>query len=331
MLLVLAMSATMSGAQAPRASLALGPYVQPDGAITVFPDGRTVEPYFAIRALLAADALGLDVQPAATNWIRWQSERLRQDGKFARYCRQPGGAWSVCGAADADDAALAVWLQLLHAVPPAPSDVAGRRAMMRSADSALRALLDVGSGVYRVSPTLPVSLFMDNIEIANAFDAIAARQRTTGDARGAAVSRTRAAALRRAIDRVFWDSTARAYRITTQTIPAAPRVFYPDFVAEGYASFFGYGSPVEGAPVQFARWMTAYGSGWLGARDREYPWGLIAMAAERYGDRQSVECWLGQAISLRHGARWNVLEEAVLQGLLPVVGKGGAVPPCTRR
>ncbi len=312
LLVLLLAPAALVGAQASRVSLTLGPYAQPDGAITVFPDGLSVEPYFAIRALLAARTLGLDVQPTTDNWIRWQAAQLQRDGHFARYCRTAGSGWKACGAADADDAVLAVWLELLHATPGATD----RRALTHSADSALRLLFDARRGVYQISPTLRVSLFMDNIEIASALDAIGMRQR--------------AAALRHAIDRVFWDSAARAYRITTQDVPSAPRAFYPDFVAEGYASFFGLGSPAEKPHEQFTRWIKTYGSVWLDARDREYPWGLIAMAAERYGDRQSVECWLGQAISLRHGVRWNVLEEAILQGLLPIVAMGGAIPPCTR-
>ena len=326
-ILVLLMApAALAGAQASRVPLTLGPYEQPDGAISVFPAGLVVEPYFAIRALLAAAELGLDVQPAANAFIRWQAAQLRRDGQFGRYCRQAGAEWKKCGAADADDAVLAVWLELLHVV----ADTTAGRSLKVAANRALRSLFDSRTGVYRVSPTLRVFLFMDNVEIANAMDRIAERQRVAGDARGAAVSAARATALRRAIDRVFWDSTARRYRITTQVIPSVPRAFYPDVVAEGYTSFFGYGSPADPAGVQFARWMRENGSVWLGARDREYPWGLIAMAAERYGDRQSVECWLGQAISLRHGPRWNVLEEAVLQGLMPRVGRGGAVPPCTR-
>jgi hypothetical protein len=307
----------------------LGPYQQPDGAITVFPDGATVEPYFAMRALLAAQALGLDAQPAAEAWIRWQLQQFNGPPVFARYCRAPGASWRVCGTADADDAALALWLELLYVTGGARGSSDTRAAAM-GATRALAKLYDKRTGIYTISPTLPVSLLMDNIEIASAFDRIGQAQDAAGQHGSARASRAKAASLRRAIDRTFWDSSSGSYRITTQKRPPAQRAFYPDDVAEGYPAFFGYGSPAETAPVLFSRWMDRHGTTWLGARDREYPWGLIALAASRFGDRASAVCWLGQAISLRHGPRWNVLEEAILQGLMPAVSAAGAVPPCVR-
>lgn len=323
--------ASVANAQLPRAAdLVLGPYLQPDGAITVFPDGATVEPYFATRALLAAHALGLNIQPAADGWITWQASHLDATHPFARYCRMPGGGFAVCGAADADDAAIAVWLQLLYATSGPSGLSTERRRYAADAGVALARLFDAPRGVYQVSPTLRVSLFMDNIEIASAFDAVASAQESAGMARAARAWRARSVALRRAIDRVFWDAAARGYRVTTQKIPLAPRAFYPDVVVEGYASFFGFGSPAEDPAAQFKRWISQHGNVWLGARDTEYPWGLIAVAAQQYSDRESVECWLGQAISLRHGGHWNVLEESVFQGLMAKIGTGGAVPPCRR-
>ena len=330
LLLLLTAAAAAQTPRSPPNNLVLGPYEQPDGAITVFPDGVTVEPYFAMRALLAGASLGLNVQPAADRFIQWQAVHVGHTPAFARYCRQPPGEWRVCGAADADDVALALWIDLLFTTAGRSALSPERRHNVLAAAAALGGLFDSHNGVYLVSRTLRVSLFMDNVEIARAFDDVAQAQDARRQHRAAAAWRARSARLRRAIDRVFWDAATRTYRITTQQRPAAPRAFYPDVVAEGYPSFFGYGSPSEAPATLFARWMARYGSGWLGARDHEFPWGLIAMAAGQYGDRATVGCWLGAAISLRHGPRWNVAEEAVLQGLMPSVGQGGAVPPCER-
>ena len=308
--------------------LALGTYQQPDGAITVFADGLSVEPYFAMRALLGAHELGLDVQPAARRFVEWQARQFSISPRFAHYCREPGTGWRACGVADADDAALALWIELLYISAGRSGMSAEHARIADSAELALERLLDAKSGVYRVSSVLPVSLYMDNVEIARAFDGIAAAADAAGAHAAALRFRHRSAVRRHAIDRVFWDRNLSAYRITTQVRPAEPRAFYPAMVSEGYASFFGYGSPTTASTALFARWMHQYRAVWLGGRDREYPWGLIALAAWRYGDRTTVECWLGTAMSLRRGPRWNVLEEAVFQGLMPTVGQGQAVPAC---
>ena len=331
MLIAVVGFATVTRAQSghdAQAPLALGTYQQPDGAITVFADGLSVEPYFATRALLAAHELGLDVQPAARRFIDWQEKQFGVSPRLAHYCREAGTNWRTCGAADADDAALALWIELLYVNAGHSGMSAGQARSADSAESALERLLDARSGVYHVSSVLPVSLYMDNVEIARAFEGIAAAADAAGAHAAALRFRRRSAARRRAIDRVFWDHTLGAYRITTQVRPAQPRAFYPEMVAEGYAAFFGYGSPATAPAALFARWMHQHRDVWLGGRDREYPWGLIALAAWRYGDRATVECWLGTAMSLRRGPRWNVLEEAVFQGLMPTVGQGDAVRAC---
>jgi hypothetical protein len=311
-----------------RSELLLGPYQQADGAITVFMDGQFVEPYFTVRALLAGAQLGLDFQPAARRWITWQMQHLDRTSGFAKYCRAPGAIWATCGAADADDAALALWIELLYRTAGRAGLPAEWRRSADDASVALRGLYDARTGLYVVSRALPVSLFMDNIEIASAFDAVGRAQDAAGGHRAAVVSHNRAAALRRAINRVFWDATTRTYRITTQQVPPTPPAFYPDHVAQIFPALFGYGSPSEKSNRLYSRWVAQYGSQWLAGTDHEYPWGLVAVAALQYGDRPTVNCWLGAALSRRYGVRWNVLEEAIFQGLMPSFATGGAVPPC---
>src|SRR5205807_385490 len=54
-----------------------------------------------------------------------------------------------------------------------------------------------------------------------------------------------------------------------------------------------------------------------GLEDRydPHPWGLVALAAMKMGDQSSALCWLTHSESLRYSPRWNILEEAVFQGL----------------
>jgi hypothetical protein len=307
--------------------LMLFPYEQPDGAITVYPDGLVVEPYFAMRALLTAADLGLETDATARRWIAWQLLRLDEDSTFKKYCRAPGAMWVACGSVDADDATLALWIELLyktagpHALPSA-----WRASLVRS-ERALADLYDAQRGVYVVSRALPVSLFMDNIEVLSALET-AVRANTVAGRRNAAVAaRPRWIRLRAAIDRVFWNDSLGLYAVSTQASRTGS-AFYPDVVAQVFPAIFGHGSPREQPGPLVARWMAEHGREWIAEGTQEYPWGLVALAALRYGDQASTICWFGAAMSLRFGERWNVLEEAIYQALIPVVSIGGAPPPC---
>jgi len=71
--------------------------------------GDSVDPYFAAKALLAAQEAGLDVRKAAKDWIRWVLPFQRPDGGFDRFCLKEKG-FLPCNPADADDATAAVWI-----------------------------------------------------------------------------------------------------------------------------------------------------------------------------------------------------------------------------
>jgi hypothetical protein len=317
MIVVASSAAAQAARRANAPPLALAAYEQPDGAVTVFSDGQFVEPYFAMRALLTAMQLGLETDVAARRWIAWQLERLDADATFRRYCRTPG-SWTACGAVDADDAALALWIELLYKTTGTQPMPAAWRQSVARAEAALAKLYDLPRGVYVISTVLPVSLFMDNIEILSAFQTVA---------RDSPVARLRVARLRRAIDRVFWNADSLIYRVSTQALPPT-RAFYPDVVAQLFPAVFGYGSPAQQSAGLVTRWMATHGREWLTTGDQEYSWGLLAVAAMRTGDRASAICWLGAAMSRRHGARWNVLEETVYQALSASLSIGGAPPPC---
>jgi hypothetical protein len=286
-----------------------------------------VEPYFAMRALLTSADLGLTTGAPARQWIAWQLPRLETDGAFKRYCRSPGSPWSACGDADADDASLALWIELLYRTAgTAPLPAAWARSVAR-AESALEKLYDRKTGVYMISKALPVSLFMDNIEVLSAFETVARAHERRGRKPSAALARSKATRLRRSIDRTFWSAKTGTYSVTTQR-PLAEPAFYPDVVAQLFPAAFGFGTPRDTPSRLVARWMQLHGRQWLASDTRDYPWGLLAVAALRHGDRASANCWYGMAMSLRHGVRWNVLEEAVFQGLTPVLSVGGAPAPC---
>src|SRR5690349_18799799 len=93
-------------------------YQTPDGAITVNEHGNFVDPYFTNRALTLADESGMDVRAIAERWIPWLMAHQLSDGRFERYCKSGGSDWASCRPSDADDAGLAVWLELLYRLAP---------------------------------------------------------------------------------------------------------------------------------------------------------------------------------------------------------------------
>src|SRR5437763_7149470 len=63
-------------------------YQLPDGAIVLQSTAVDVEPYFATKALIAAQDAGLDIREAGRAWIKWLLPRQKSDGRFERYCRK---------------------------------------------------------------------------------------------------------------------------------------------------------------------------------------------------------------------------------------------------
>jgi hypothetical protein len=303
-------------ARAPRsAAFDLGLYQQVDGAIALHDDGLMVEPYFATKALLAARQAGLDVDVAGGRWVAWAMQHQRPDGTFDRWCRDSSGSgWCACGEADADDALLALWVELLHRLAPGRTLPARWPASARLAESRLATLRDSASGLYHVSPTNAVALFMDNVEIYGALRGVAAMERRLGANARAATRQALADSLAGAIDREFWRAAPGEYTVSTQAA-ATGTAFYPYQVAQIYPWLDSLPPPAAGTRPPWARWMGRHGEEWLAASGDEYPWGLVALAAIEAGDETSARRWLRGASAFRGGRRWNVLEEAVFQGL----------------
>ena len=145
-------------------TLDLSGYTDASGAITVQHQGDTVDPYFALQALWLAQSQGLDISDQALPWARWLAQHYSAAGHLGRYCKTASG-WTWCKAPDADDASLALWLALLRQLPAADRQALGASALEARARQDLQQLLLPEQGVYKVSPHLTHSLFMDNLEI----------------------------------------------------------------------------------------------------------------------------------------------------------------------
>ncbi|MEP6609344.1 MAG: hypothetical protein ABJA83_11765 [Burkholderiaceae bacterium] len=289
-------------------------YQSEDGAIRANFGGNVVDPYFASKALLEAKRLGLDISAPGLSWINWALARQSPDGRLERYCNRAAmpDKWSVCASADADDAMMAIWIQLLIAAEPVTGMPAAWRTSMARASRQLMHLRHRRSGLYQISATQPVALFMDNIEAYAALRAAARDQQRTGHRATSRKTLEDAENLRRQVVKTFWNPSTKRFKVSTQFAPE--HAFYPDEVAQIYPWLDDVATE-EGGTDTYAEWMRRNGTSWLDLEADHYPWGLVALAAYKAGDSARTQCWLVKSAPLRYSARWNILEEALFQGL----------------
>jgi hypothetical protein len=281
----------------PRRTLDLQGYADAQGAISVLHQGPRVDPYFALQALLLARDHGVDVLDLQARFIDWLAQAQPATGVLARYCRAAQG-WRACARADADDAALALWLRLLRGVPAAQRPGLRADLLQARAEQQLRALYNPRTGLYIVSPELPYSLWMDNLEVWTAWP-----QR----------------ALSEALMAHFWQPQQQRFRTSTQPgHRERPERFYPEQAAQIYPLLTGWLPPGQDAAALYARWMQAHRGDWLAHMAHDYPWAPIALLAWQHGDTSSVRCWQQRAAPMRHGDRWTVTDEVVAQLLPPL-------------
>lgn len=281
----------------PTKKLDLSGYVDGSGAITVQHHGHTVDPYFALQALLLAQTHGMDISNHARPWVQWMAQGYMAMGHLGRYCLVER-AWQWCKAPDADDASLALWLQFLYQVPGWERDQLQANTLQARARHDLAQLKNPNTGVYRVSAKHSNSLFMDNLEIwASQQDDMLAQ----------------------AINQVFWDSIHQLFRVTTQTAHEHPgQSFYPDATAQIYPLVVGYLSVPGGPSVHYQQWMNTNRGRWLSQIGNEFPWGVLAIVALQQGDDLTVRCWQQAALRFRHSYFWTVTDEVVAQLLPPL-------------
>jgi hypothetical protein len=293
-------------------SLDLAGYQNEHGAITVAYRGEFIDPYFATRALLAAHHAGLDIEQPARAWITWLLPRQEANGLFTRFCSHHIGSWQSCADADADDALLATWIEILYVMAPCTGLTPEWQRSANLASWQLDLLLDKKSGIYQISEKNQVGLLMDNVEIYAALRTIGKKQKCmhmrTESRRNIEASEH----LRLAINVTFHPSRNSSFRVSTQ--PAEAANFYPEKVAQIFPLMYGMSSR-RSAQLAFHDWMQAYGTEWLKQESDVYPWGLIALAAQALGDDKTSDCWSSRALKLRHSERWNVLEEASFQSI----------------
>jgi len=300
-------------------------YQHPDGSISLHYNGDFIEPYFATKALILAQEGGLDVRQPVQQWIQWLLPRQQKDGRFSRYCRKPGTDWQVCSPADADDSMLALWLQLLYTNAPHSGLPTEWQQSARKAKASLDMLRNRRLGVYHVSRQNHVALFMDNVEVYSALDAVARAQHRFGQLEQAAATHKEAENLDLAIQRVFWNKHDEWFRPSIQK--NRPE-FYPDVVAQVYPWLADM--PMD-SNVQLREawtlWRNRYAIDWLDKKFDPHPWGLVAMVAVKFGDSDSAGCWLSRSEPLRFSTNWNVLEEAAFQAVETKIGETSQTSP----
>src|SRR5262249_5072694 len=145
----------------------------------------------------------------------------------------------------------------------------------------LASLRDRRTGVYHVSRANHSALFMDNVEVYESLQQVAAAQARFGNAAASADSRAEAEQLARAIRKGVWNQRAQWFVPSNQrTRPA----FYPDVFAQVYPWLADLPT-AEGDPQQaWSRWKKLFLSAWLENRYDPHAWGLVAVAAHKLGD-----------------------------------------------
>ncbi|GLC97365.1 hypothetical protein Tamer19_67740 [Cupriavidus sp. TA19] len=289
------------------AELSLRGYQRADGAITTYFEGDSVDPYFASKALLAAQDAGMSTTSAAGRWIAWLLPHQHTDGRFDRYCMKAQRLVS-CQPADADDAMMAAWMELLVRSAPPQGLPPAWQGSFDKASKYLETLRDKRTSVYHISAALPVALLMDNVEISSAFKAAGRYSQRLGDNAGAAAWMHKAQHLDQDILRVFWHAS-RGYLVSTQ--PRNQTEFYPDTVAQIFPILADIQPTSHPHAAAYGAWMKQYRMTWLQMSEVDFPWGLVALVADKMNDKDAIACWRTRSIQFRHGSHWNVLEEAL--------------------
>jgi hypothetical protein len=307
-------------------SLDLAAYQQQDGAVTIERGGDEVDPYFALKAIFIARDNGADDAGTLDRFVNWLLPRLRSDGRPGRYSRR-GDAWVRSRDADADDVALALWIEALLTCADGRSlRPREARALGLARDYLELRLLDRAAGLYRPLADDNDPLLMDNVEVLAALRSVEMLQRRRRDLAAADYWQKRTTQLATAIETSFygidtltpavtagWRAVAEAAAAgdTPAALPAPQ--FYPDFVAAPFAWL--HGVPRARKVARFNAWLSRYGEAWEHNAASDYPWGLIALAARQEGRSDVAERWREAQVEQRRSGLWNVLEESAWQAL----------------
>ena len=294
--------------------LALDPvYLRSDGAIMTLTSGHLVDPYFPTKALIMAQDAGMNNTKLATAWIKWMLARQNENGLFSRYCFKEGEQiYDVCANADADDAMLAMWIELLYRMAPRTGLPKAWQESAEKAQYQLDTLYNPQATVFFISSTMPVGLLMDNIEIYAAFKRIEREAIRLGDSKLALAYRGKAEHLKIGIITTFWDDKNKRYIASTQS--RSENSFYPDTVVQLIPMFHGFTIAKTASQDHFYKdWMKQHRNEWFALIGNDYPWGMLAVLADKRGDFKTASCWLQQTTPYRHTNVWNILDETAFQ------------------
>lgn len=294
-----------------------GYFQESDGAMPLVARGDHVDAYFSTKALLVAHHAGIDIREAGDKWVKWLLPRQKADGRFMRYDRQMAteekpAFWKGTTIADADDALMALWIELLYTLAPDEGLPAKWERSVWLAGDHLATLRDE-RGIYLISRTNRVGLLMDNVEIYGAFQTIARERLRMKKTREALETATRSGELGEAIRRTFWNETAKRFRVSTQVIPGDE--FYPHAVAQIYPLLTDLRTPGAIDKSLYSNWIARHGHDWLFLKRDEFPWGLVALLSLKMGDTNTANAWRTQHQPIRFGRVWTVLDEAIYQSL----------------
>lgn len=294
-------------------------YADANGAISVIYAGDSVDPYFAMQALLLGQENGLDVSESAEKFVNWLVPYQKPDGTFNRFCRTPTKTWVSCQAADADDSLLAIWMKLLETMPLRLKSNPVWSKSYSVAKVSLEHLYQPSRGIYMVSPVYLHGLFMDNLEVWS----LKVHLKQPGQ-------RAEADQLAKTIQGTFWDPVNKRFIVSTQLEQKAQKpAFYPDHVGQIFPLLVGFSPLPAEASSYYRDWMRAHRAEWLSQGKADYPWGLLAVLALRQNDSDSAACWLRESTPLRHGPRWAVSDEVSYQILVAKgVKSASAVGSC---
>jgi hypothetical protein len=306
-------------------SLDLEGFQKPDGAITTAYGDTKVDPYFATLALLLAKDGELSIRKSAKAWIEWAIKQQQPEGLFNRYTLNENGGWDATSATDADDAMLALWIELLYNTTSKNGMPGHWKKSLEKAEIQLDSLYNEELGIYHISEALPVGLLMDNVEIALAFRNISKDLKRLGQPKKSALYAEKSDRLIRSIYQVFGGEKQETFLISTQE--KNKDNFYPTRVSQIYPLLSIM--PEDIAHKRYEAWMKENGKEWLKQHKEDYPWGLVAIAALSRNDHYSAACWKHTAEPVRYSKHWNVVEEVAFQhvtSLLALRGDNTEIP-----
>ncbi|HWW06770.1 hypothetical protein [Collimonas sp.] len=288
-------------------------FVQPNGAITVFPKGDYVEPYFVLKALLAAHRLGVDVTATTSAFSHWLLPFQQENGPFPRICRNDAADWVACGTADADDSLDALWCLAVTQI------LSGEKVLAASCARSLTHLATLWNPAQQTFRAFSgnfnsAAYFADNVEVIAALNYLRRdRSATTRFAIQLAALPSAANMLKGLSVNYGYDPDG-ALEPERASVPPTPYGFYPNAVAPVYLWLYDLRSGTSGRRY-WQLWMERYGQKWLAGESDHFPWGLIAWAAYHTGDAATARSWLENSTAWRAAGRWNIVEEGVRIGL----------------